>query len=268
VNVLGLIGNPRALDFVRKGLGGTDPDGRAAALEALETFGDRPLKREVLSLLEEEPASCSLGTTLEALLQDNNLWNRALAVRATQELRLDGLIPRLKELKSDPDPLVSETAREALDHFDEEQAMNTLQTLSTLERVLLLREVPIFADLSPEDLQQIAEIAHEQWYPKGSPVCHQGDEGDMLYIIADGHLDVIHSGDGKEQVLAERGPGDFVGEMAIIEAAPRSATILTQDDARLLALEGGAFKSILIERPEVSLAVLRSLSRRLREMSA
>jgi CRP-like cAMP-binding protein len=73
--------------------------------------------------------------------------------------------------------------------------------------------------------------------------------------------------DGVDQALAQRGPGDFVGEMAIIESAPRLATLLTKSDVRVLAIDGETFKGILHERPDVSFAVLRSISRRLRELS-
>jgi CRP-like cAMP-binding protein len=66
--------------------------------------------------------------------------------------------------------------------------------------------------------------------------------------------------------LAQHGSGDFVGEMAIIESAPRSATLRTQTDVRVLAIDGETFKRILRERSDVSFAVLRSISRRLREM--
>ena len=64
-----------------------------------------------------------------------------------------------------------------------------------------------------------------------------------------------------------RGPGEFLGEMAIIEAAPRVATLRTQSEVRVLAIDGETFKGILRERPDVSFAVLRSVSRRLREMT-
>jgi CRP-like cAMP-binding protein len=73
--------------------------------------------------------------------------------------------------------------------------------------------------------------------------------------------------DDSEEVLVRRGPGEFVGEMAVIESAPRSATLRTRSDVRVLAIDGETFKSILRERPEVSFAVLRNLSRRLREMT-
>ena len=145
--------------------------------------------------------------------------------------------------------------------------MDTLKTVSILERILLLREIPIFADLSPEDLKLVAEIAREEWYPQNTVIFRQGEGGNMMFVIVEGHLQVLRTVNGNEQVLAQRSAGDFVGEMAIIESAPRSATLLTQTDVRVLAIDGETFKGILRERPDVSFAVLRSVSRRLREMT-
>jgi CRP-like cAMP-binding protein len=88
----------------------------------------------------------------------------------------------------------------------------------------------------------------------------------MMFVIVEGRLQVLRTVNGSEQVLVQRGPGDFVGEMAILEAAPRSATLCAETDVRLLAIDGETFKGILRERPDVSFAVLRSVSRRLREM--
>ena len=145
--------------------------------------------------------------------------------------------------------------------------MDTLKTVSVLERILLLREIPIFADLSPDDLKLVAEIAREEWYPQNTVIFHQGDEGNMMFVIVEGRLQVVRSSNGAEQVLAQRGPGDFLGEMAIIESAPRLASLVTQSDVRVLAIDGETFKGILRERPDVSFAVIRSFSRRLREMA-
>ena len=117
------------------------------------------------------------------------------------------------------------------------------------------------------DLKKVAGIASEQWYPNSTTIFYQGDDGDRMFIIVNGQVRVVRSANGKEQTLAQRGPGEFVGEMAIIESVPRSATLVTQGEVRMLAIDGETFKQILRERPEVSLAVLRSVSRRLREMS-
>src|SRR5581483_4299179 len=266
LKIIGLLSNPRAMELVRKSMEGGDAEARASALEALETLGDKTLARDIVSLLEEEPERLAMSIVMEKVLDSKDRWTRALAFRAIQELGVKEFNSQLAAFGSDPDALIRESATEALIQFDEVSPMETLQTVSMIERVLLLREVPIFADLLPEDLEQIAKIAREQWHPNGTVLFHEGEEANLMFIIVDGQVRVLRTADGKEQVLAQRGPGDFVGEMAIIESAPRSATLVTQGDVRLLAIEGETFKGILRERPEVSLAVLKSLSRRLREM--
>lgn len=268
LKVIGLMSNPRAMELVRKSMEGGDAEARAAALEALETLGDKTLARGIVSLLEEEPEHSTISDVIENILKSNDRWMRALTIRAIQELGLKEFNSRLAGLRSDPEALVRESALETLIQFGEVSSMETLQTVPLLERVLLLREVPIFADLSPEDLEQIARIAREQWFPNDTALFHEGEEAGMMFIIVGGQVRVLHDVDGKVHAVAQRGPGDFVGEMAIIESAPRAATLIAQGDVRLLAIEGEMFKGILRERPEVSLAVLKSLSRRLREMVA
>ena len=87
-----------------------------------------------------------------------------------------------------------------------------------------------------------------------------------MFVIVSGQVQIVSGSEGGQQILAEREPGDFIGEMAIIDPAPRSAGMVAKSETRVLAIEGEAFKSILRERPDVSLAVLQSISRRLREM--
>ncbi len=267
VKIVGLIGHPSAMEWIQKRMLGSDPQTRAAALEALETLGDKGLAREVISLLEEQPRGVPPVIALGAILKNGDRWSRALSVRAAQELGLKALRPQLAQMQSDVDDLVRESAGEALAQLEEVKPVNTLKTVSTLERVLLLREVPIFSELSPEDLGRVAEIAREEWYPADTPICHEGDEGNLMYIIVDGQLHVVRTVNGEPRVLAERGRGDFVGEMAIIESAPRSATLMTDGEVRVLAIDGETFKEILREHAEVSLAMLRSFSRRLRDMT-
>ncbi len=246
-------------------MNGTNIENRAAALEALETIGDKQLAKSVVALLEEEPHTFDTSDVIAILFKSTDPWLRVLALCSTSELGLREFIPLLHQLKSGADLLLCEAALVALSQFGEEKQMDTLKTVSILERIMLLREIPIFADLSPEDLKHVAEVAHEEWYPQNTDIFHQGDEGNMMFVIVDGLLQVVRNMDGKDHVLAERGPGDFLGEMAIIESAPRSATLHTQSEVRVLAIDDETFKGILRERPNVSFAVLRSLSRRLRE---
>ena len=143
--------------------------------------------------------------------------------------------------------------------------MKTLQTVSMLERVLFLREVPLFADLSPSDLKQIADVADENLYSDGSIICREGDEGHEMFIIVSGNIRILKSEADADKLLAVRSVGEFIGEMAIIETSVRFATAQAEGDTRLLVIDGNIFKAILRDRPEVSFAVLRGLSRRLRE---
>ncbi|MEO5887861.1 MAG: HEAT repeat domain-containing protein [Anaerolineales bacterium] len=267
IKTVGLFGDLHTMELVRKSMNGTNIENRAAALEALDTIGDKQLARSVVSLLETEPIQSDPSDVIAALLKSADPWLRVLALRSTGELGLREFIPLLHQLKSGSDVLLREAALGALTQLGEEKTMDTLKTVSILERILLLREIPIFGDLSPADLKLIAEIAREEWYPQNTVIFHQGEAGNMMFVIVEGHLQVLRTVNGIEQVLAQRGPGDFVGEMAIIESAPRSATLCAQTDVRVLAIDGETFKGILRERADVSLAVLRSVSRRLREMT-
>jgi HEAT repeat protein len=267
IKTVGLFGNMNTMELVRKSMNGTNIENRAAAIEALDTIGDRKLAGSIVSLLEEEPEASDPSDVVAVLLKNTDPWLRTLAVRSTSELGFQEFLPLLHQLKSGPDALLREAALGALSKFGEEKQMDTLKTVSILERILLLREIPIFAGLSPEDLQLVANIAREEWYPQNTDIFHQGEEGNVMFVIVEGRLDVVRSVNGTEQVLAQRGPGEFVGEMAVIESAPRLATLRTQSDVRVLAIDGETFKGILRERPDVSFAVLRNISRRLREMT-
>ncbi len=270
VKTVGLLGHREAMEWVGKGLSAPHAETRAAAVETLETLGDKHLAREIILLLEELPArkDTSLHDTASALAQlmaQNDSWLRALAARAAAETNAHGLISNLRSLTSDPDPLAREAAQDALIQLKEGVSMETLRTVSLMERILLLREVPLFAELSPDDLKQIADIAREHAYSDGALICREGEEGNEMYVLAAGQVRVVKRSNGAEKVLATRTVGDFIGEMAIIESAPRSASVRAEGEVRALVIDGNAFKAILRDRPEVSLAVLRGVSRRLRE---
>jgi len=95
--------------------------------------------------------------------------------------------------------------------------METLATLSIIERILFLRRVRLFSDLPPNELKQVAAITNEQYYLDGEMIARQGEPGEEMYIIVSGEVRVTSGEAGHAAVeLARRGPGDYVGEMAII----------------------------------------------------
>jgi CRP-like cAMP-binding protein len=80
-------------------------------------------------------------------------------------------------------------------------------------------------------------------------------------------VDVIKLAGRKQNILATRRAGEFVGEMAILESAPRSAALKARGDVRVLTIEGDAFSAILLDRPEVAVSVLKHMSSRVRELN-
>jgi HEAT repeat protein len=274
VKAVGLFGNPRALDLIRRSLNVGKTTTRAAALEALETLGDRKMTQEILPLLDSGNALQSSrdqrmdsSQVIDTLLSNEDYWLRALAARAIPELDLNEFVYTLHKLQSDSVLLVRQAATDALTRMEDGAKMKTLKTISTLERILLLREVPMFSKLSPQDLEQIAEIAQEQLYPDQAVICREGEPGNTLFTIVSGQVEVIKKAGQQENVIAMRGAGEFVGEMAILESAPRYATLKANGDVRVLVIEGDAFTAILLDRPEVAVSVLRHMSHRVRDLN-
>ena len=144
--------------------------------------------------------------------------------------------------------------------------MQTLQTLSLMERILFLKRVPLFSELPPTEIKQVAAIADEHLFVDGEIMADQNEPGDEMYIIVSGLVRVIVSNDGGLEVeLARREAGQYVGEMALISRKPRMARLVAEGDVRTLCIGQKQFEGILRERPETSLAVMRVLSDRLRE---
>ena len=146
--------------------------------------------------------------------------------------------------------------------------MDTLDTLSTMEKVLFLQQVPLFAGLPPKDLVQIASVTGERAFSDGAIIAEQGETGDVLYIIVSGEILVSTLQDGDSQVeLGRRQPGEYVGEMAIISDEVRMARLSALGEVRTLCINRREFREILHHRPEASQAVIDTLSKRLRELS-
>lgn len=148
--------------------------------------------------------------------------------------------------------------------------METLPTLSMMERILFLRRVPMFADLSPADIKQVAAGMGEAVFSPGDLLAEQGQIGEEMYIIVSGEVRVLLTSEAQKPAgeVARRRSGDFVGEMAVISREPRFATLEADGTVRTLYLSQKQFESILRERPEIGLAVMRVLCQRLKQASA
>jgi CRP/FNR family transcriptional regulator, cyclic AMP receptor protein len=116
-----------------------------------------------------------------------------------------------------------------------------------------LRAVPLFAGLDDQELDSIYAIARKRTYPKGSFILLEGDPGDAFYLILAGEVKVVTQGaDGREFILAVQRAGDFFGEMSLFDGQPRSASVVTTEDATFLVLH----KQEFLEQVKHSLPVL------------
>jgi signal transduction histidine kinase len=124
-----------------------------------------------------------------------------------------------------------------------------------------------FKDLDEQELQEIAALTEFHTYPPGHVLCREGEPGDVFYIVADGDFVVSKKiGDeGDERLLRNGGRGDLVGEMALIQNAPRSATVRTTSACTMLEMKKGDFETILSQSPQMAIAIIRITLDRMRE---
>ena len=105
-----------------------------------------------------------------------------------------------------------------------------------------LRQVPLFTDLSDEDLEQLYRMAETISIPAGELVLREGEPGNSLYIVLDGNLEVTKRHGGQDVLLAVYKPGQFFGEMALLEQGPRSASVRALRESRLLVISQDALQ--------------------------
>lgn len=129
-----------------------------------------------------------------------------------------------------------------------------------------LRKIPLFEQLDDDDLDEIALHLIERRFPRNATVMEEGLSGDYMYLISEGRVKVTKlSEDGREKILEMLGEGAFVGEMALLDQGPRSATVKTLVPSVLLALSRHDFLALLRNNSDLALHVIQELTRRLRE---
>jgi CRP/FNR family cyclic AMP-dependent transcriptional regulator len=134
------------------------------------------------------------------------------------------------------------------------------------ENKAFLRRVPLFSGLTEAQLETLAAGSARRSYPKGRTIVSEGEPSQSMYILLAGRAKVQRSdSEGKEVILAVLGSGEFIGEMSLIDDAPRSASVVTLEPCEFMGVSKDAFKAMLTQSPEVAMNVMRGLVRRLRE---
>jgi len=302
LRVLELRYDREPIGLVREHLG--DPKRRANALEVLDTVLDAPLRPLVMPFVDEAPvaeklaragglvppppppeqfvaAHCRHPNPYVALLALDALARRQDAAGAAEgaaqlghadPLVREGAIralaasdpaharPLIAPLASDPDPTVARHARLALARLAGEPLPEE-PMYSTVEKVLFLKSAPVFERVSGEDLAPLARVAEVEIYSTGEPITREGETGDALYIIIRGRVTISVEG----RLIATLGPGEAVGEMAVLDSSPRSATATAVEETEVLRIGSEEFYEVLHEQVEIAEGIIRLLSARLRD---
>ena len=280
---LELLTDPMTIRAAAANLRSSEQRAKAEAIEVLESSCNEA--RELVRVLEakyfpegvEKTAMEPVEIIREVLSEEQPGWLRVCAIYGSGELKVSQLASELLELGNETEPFIrnnvylalgkigtSEIPTSDYPDFEEEEVE---QMAINMERILFLRSIPLFADVSGNDLRWINEITREKAYSAGETIFKENDEGDALYIIVSGGVRVVKEGD-RQVVLAMLQEREYFGEMALLDREPRSASVEVQRDATLLVINRDDFQRLLLARPEIAFSLLKTLSGRLRETEA
>lgn len=276
----------RAVDRMLRGLVAADTDGRT--IEHWRTAMDSEtgtLPLEVIDQWQDMPSGAMhrrLATAWQNMVQLRESFPplESMLVEMTQlpdpyaraaslyELhRMDDLTTSmLDRLAADANELVRETAtglkqRTIVDDQADREVLD-------IEKMIALGSLPMLESLELTELAMISEQTTVENYAAGEILCRQGEPGGDVFIIQTGQVDVFREENGVETKVAQSGEMVLFGEMAVLDPAPRSATIkASATGAQVLKLAGTAFRRVIDQNPEIAFPVIRSLVRKIRGSS-
>jgi len=133
-------------------------------------------------------------------------------------------------------------------------------TLTHDRRAELLAACPLFRGIDADGITHLAAVATPVDFPAGHVIARQGDIGTGFFVVISGMVRVVRDG----EVVARLGPGEFFGELSVLDRMPRNATVSAEEPTSCLALASWDFDRILLEQPALTLAILRGVATRLR----
>lgn len=129
----------------------------------------------------------------------------------------------------------------------------------------MLSEVPLFQGLSKRHLHKLAHAVKAVRFSAGRVIVKEGSSGTMFFVIVNGKASVIS--ESANRVLTRFGPGEFFGELALLDGGPRSATVVAETAVDALQLSRKAFRDLVVSEPEVGLKIMEDLARRVRSLT-
>jgi HEAT repeat protein len=253
--VLELLEDPLVVRSVRKALEYRPSRRRADALEVLSNLGHRNAAALLALFLEESPL-------------EDKLPNVATSLRLPT--RADDVIRRAARSS---DPWLKLAASHV--HFEPSDtipgvrvsSVNIPKEVRIMESLLALRKVMLFSHLTLDQLGEIGRFTTETEYMAGEVVVREGDMGSDLFVIVEGEARAFRNfGTTDEIQLTTMNPSgvSYFGEIAILDHAPRSATVVATQDMRVLTLDGARFTEMITQSPAISFEIFKVLTSRLR----
>jgi hypothetical protein len=239
-----------------------------AAIEALRARVPRQIGDQLVAAHAEASASAGMVSAVPDLLlaytTDTDPYVRALSLYALSERNpLDESV--LGPESVDEHALVRATAEGLRKRLDARDDPGRDDPMLTVEKMVTLRGVPLFASLEPVALEDLAESSTDTRYAPGEALCIEGEAGDEVFVLMDGDAAVVAGTSREGEVLRVEHAGSVIGEMAVLESTLRSASVFAgAEGARVLRLNGAAFHAILDADPAVADGVIRTLARRIR----
>jgi HEAT repeat protein len=239
---LALLENERIIRKVNRALRSGAQRTRSDALEVLSNLGDQEAVHLLVLMHETTPLEERRGAA-EALVSVPTDAAEVLRASARSESRW------IRGAAAAIDPGLGENPLGA----------------QTMERLLALKRVPLFANLTLDQLEAIHQLASEVTFLPNEVIMREGEPGNELYVLLEGVVDVYLGWETPQQArVGEIRAVDYMGEMAILDDEPRSATLVAVEHSRLLSFEGDSLKDLILQMPEIAFEIFRVLTRRVR----
>ncbi|HSO20650.1 MAG TPA: cyclic nucleotide-binding domain-containing protein, partial [Desulfosarcina sp.] len=272
-----------------QGILSNDRRQRANGLEAMDDILDKRLVNLLMPLLDDmsaddrisagkrlfpnELADLSASELFASLLESRNWTTLVLALVLLRQSADELHVPARAELLVEHVSVHVATAARRLMETDprgrsaQEDDMATPGPIPLTDKILHLKNIEIFSDLSINELAAVASATEEAAFEAGEQVFREGERGDTLYLVLEGDVAVIKDCDAEKEIeLDSIGAGDYFGEMALFGDDRRSATIRVKKDSRFLTLNKQELQEIVREYPQIALHVCRVLSMRIRHL--
>jgi CRP/FNR family cyclic AMP-dependent transcriptional regulator len=136
-------------------------------------------------------------------------------------------------------------------------------TMTLDHRSALLAGCPLFKGIDAQGLAGLAAVATQVDFPPNHVIAREGDIGMGFFVVVEGMVRVVRDG----EVVAHLGPGEFFGELSVLDRMPRNATVASETQTTCLALASWDFEKVLLEQPALTLSILRGVAKRLRDVT-